>query len=216
MKVEHLISLLEETRLSPEQLSKYMGVSNMTIRRVIKKSKTQFLPSIYKKALEQAVFQLIVEDKLPVHSCLVEKVLAESESVYYSATLKYLGCKSHLQTEESIAKTCDSSVHSSEDMMLGLTEIGSSIERQEIVQKNSEKLNGFKKLSELWTSKIEVLQKVLSEQNFTLAEKLIAFGALFYLITPFDLIPDQTPFFGLVDDFGVLEFASAFYLKKML
>ena len=51
-------------------------------------------------------------------------------------------------------------------------------------------------------------------KEFTLTEKFTAYGALFYLITPFDFIPDYTPIFGLVDDYAILGFATVFYLKK--
>jgi uncharacterized membrane protein YkvA (DUF1232 family) len=42
----------------------------------------------------------------------------------------------------------------------------------------------------------------------------VAYGALFYLILPFDLIPDSIPVFGYVDDFGILGFAVAYYARK--
>jgi uncharacterized membrane protein YkvA (DUF1232 family) len=45
-------------------------------------------------------------------------------------------------------------------------------------------------------------------------EKLSAYGALFYLITVFDLIPDTIPVFGVLDDFAILGIVTAYYLRK--
>ena len=45
-------------------------------------------------------------------------------------------------------------------------------------------------------------------------DKLAAYGALFYLITTFDLIPDTIPVFGLLDDFAILGIVVAYYVQK--
>jgi len=45
--------------------------------------------------------------------------------------------------------------------------------------------------------------------------KIIAYGSLFYLLDPLDLIPDNIIGFGLIDDFAILGIA-AIYCGKLL
>ncbi len=59
-----------------------------------------------------------------------------------------------------------------------------------------------------------MLTHAIRSKKLSLADKLVAYGGLFYLILPFDLIPDSIPVFGYVDDFGILGFASAYYFKR--
>jgi uncharacterized membrane protein YkvA (DUF1232 family) len=47
----------------------------------------------------------------------------------------------------------------------------------------------------------------------SLTDKFIAYGALFYLLTPIDFIPDNIPFLGFFDDFAILGFAATYYMK---
>jgi uncharacterized membrane protein YkvA (DUF1232 family) len=42
----------------------------------------------------------------------------------------------------------------------------------------------------------------------------VAYGALYYLLCPLDLIPDNVPVFGLMDDYCVLGLAASHYAKK--
>jgi uncharacterized membrane protein YkvA (DUF1232 family) len=37
---------------------------------------------------------------------------------------------------------------------------------------------------------------------------------LFYLICPFDLIPDNIPVFGMIDDYAILGVAWEYYVKR--
>jgi uncharacterized membrane protein YkvA (DUF1232 family) len=55
---------------------------------------------------------------------------------------------------------------------------------------------------------------VVKSSKLSHVDKLVAYGALFYLLTPMDLIPDHIPVLGLVDDFGVLGFALTYYTKR--
>ena len=56
------------------------------------------------------------------------------------------------------------------------------------------------------------LHHIIEAQQFDVPtlDKLVAFGALFYLIAPFDLIPDAIPLFGYVDDFIILGIAALY------
>ena len=58
------------------------------------------------------------------------------------------------------------------------------------------------------------LIQVVKSKELTTLDKLVAYGALFYLLTPFDLIPDNIPIFGLIDDYAILGIAIAYYMKR--
>ena len=55
---------------------------------------------------------------------------------------------------------------------------------------------------------------VIKSKKLSSVDKLAAYGALFYLITVIDLIPDTVPFFGLMDDLTIMGLVSAYYLKR--
>ncbi|MDE2313589.1 MAG: DUF1232 domain-containing protein [Elusimicrobia bacterium] len=55
---------------------------------------------------------------------------------------------------------------------------------------------------------------VIRSPQLTLTDKLVAYGALFYLITPFDLIPDTIPGIGYLDDFAILSLALLYYERR--
>ena len=99
-------------------------------------------------------------------------------------------------------------------MTIALSQIGVNEKRRAEVDQAKEKLQGFKKLGQDWNERISALWTIVRSTKLTPIDKLVAYGALFYLIFPFDLIPDHLPVVGLIDDFGVLGFAMAYYLKK--
>lgn len=51
-----------------------------------------------------------------------------------------------------------------------------------------------------------ILYYVMGKKELTKSEKILIIGALGYLITPIDLIPDLIPFKGFLDDVMVLYF----------
>ncbi|TYL47312.1 YkvA family protein [Marinomonas sp. IMCC 4694] len=67
---------------------------------------------------------------------------------------------------------------------------------------------------------LESMRKVLQlyyalESEFCTAKhKAIIYGALAYLVSPFDIIPDLTPFLGYTDDMAII--ASALYAVAVL
>ncbi len=96
----------------------------------------------------------------------------------------------------------------------GLAAIGKNEQRQQQVQGSGRMLARFKTMGSEWRSRINDLTLALRSDEITSLDKLVAFGALFYLICPFDLIPDAIPIFGLTDDFIVLGIAVLYYRRR--
>ena len=55
---------------------------------------------------------------------------------------------------------------------------------------------------------------MIGSEKISILDKFVAYGALFYLVMVFDLIPDTVPVFGLLDDFAILGIATAYYVKR--
>lgn len=68
------------------------------------------------------------------------------------------------------------------------------------------KANGKKMGLEL-TDKALQLYYAYHSERASVADKAIVIGALGYLISPIDFIPDMTPFIGYTDDLGVIVLA---------
>jgi len=95
-----------------------------------------------------------------------------------------------------------------------LGKIGEVPERRVRVMDGLKDLTKFKKIGDEWARRVSILVAVVKSKKLKQFEKAVAFGALFYLIMPFDLIPDNIPVFGLIDDFFFLGAAVAFYSSR--
>ncbi|HUH28046.1 YkvA family protein [Gelidibacter sp.] len=61
-------------------------------------------------------------------------------------------------------------------------------------------------LKDVW-DKVTLLGKLIKDPNAAWASKASAIGALLYVISPIDAIPDLIPVIGLMDDVGVIALA---------
>jgi uncharacterized membrane protein YkvA (DUF1232 family) len=95
-----------------------------------------------------------------------------------------------------------------------LAHIGQNENRQEQVRSSGRMLAHFKTWGKEWSGRIGDLTLVMRSDKITMLDKLVAFGALFYLICPFDLIPDAIPVIGYADDFVILGIAVLYYRKR--
>ncbi len=136
----------------------------------------------------------------------MRRVLLSSNSAQHRAALKNLGLTSGnftLAGEDG-----------GERLLEGLGLIGAQADKREMVDSNNKKILSFKNLGAEWSRRVGFLLQVIRSNRFSGKEKLIGYGALFYLITPIDFIPDHIPLIGLMDDCGILGLAVARYASK--
>ncbi len=207
MKVAHLLALLEETGLSPEQLAKRLGISNMTVRRWMKKPPQTRMPSLYSRALEDAVFGLVREGMLTTESVVMKEIVSKNEAGSFRTVLRNLGLSKDFlwNATGSYQKR----------LIAGLEQIGASGVRRMQVEDKLKEVSSFRGLSTEWSSRITTLLKAVRSKKIAPVKKLVAYGALFYLIYPFDFIPDYLSVVGYLDDFSMLGLAANFLLGKI-
>lgn len=201
MTYSQLLKCLKKTNFSAEILADYFAVSNMTVRRWQSK-KNVSIPKNEIDPIVQGIYRLITDGYLSVEDQDVRAFISHDSHNYMNAVTKSLGISSSM-TLSSEAK-----------MPAALGQIGSSEVKRSAVDKGLEKIKGFRKLGADWKKKITFLLNVLKNKKMTLSQKAVAYGALFYLLTPFDFIPDYIPVFGMMDDYAVLGFAVLYYLKN--
>ena len=73
------------------------------------------------------------------------------------------------------------------------------------IRRIDENIDGMKrgKLAEVW-DKVMQLYRFVKDPNAPWAGKALAIGALIYMISPIDAVPDFTPILGLLDDVGII------------
>ncbi|QLY27351.1 DUF1232 domain-containing protein [Bdellovibrio sp. KM01] len=81
------------------------------------------------------------------------------------------------------------------------------------VQRNEQTLQDLEKKSPSIREKVTALWNVLKDGELQKTSKYVAVGALFYLVFPFDFIPDSVPGVGLLDDYAILSIAMDHYLR---
>jgi uncharacterized membrane protein YkvA (DUF1232 family) len=206
MLISQVLILLKEARMSPEELGAVIGLSGMTVRRWLTKPKRSAVPRLYIPAIREACYTLIAVGRLRPESPTVKGLLAGAPSGAYRAALGCLGLNADFNAQRNMSQ---------DDIAAGLSQIGTQIRKQSEVDHNRSKIFSFKKLGDEWSQRITLLWRIVVSKKISRLDKAVAYGALFYLLTPIDFIPDQIPFFGLLDDFGVLGIAMAFYKKRI-
>jgi uncharacterized membrane protein YkvA (DUF1232 family) len=205
MQISHLLVLMEEAELSPEALAKRLGVSHMSVRRWMRQPARQAIPAIYVKSAEDCVYQLMIEGRLEGASRSARWAVGRSSHLSFHASLSRLG----------VGKELRSVVPGQDDRFMAvLSQIGSNPAHRDEVDASAKQVSGFARLGAQWSGRIKVMRQALRSANVRPVDKLVAYGALFYLVCPFDLIPDSIPVFGLMDDYAVLSLATAYLLKK--
>jgi len=205
MKYGQVIGLLNETGLSPENLAQWVSVSNSTYRRWLKAPVGDEFPKEYESNVAAGLYKLLDNKSLSYESARVNKFVEGNMPDFFQAAVGRLNSTGDLFSENSTHQDKITAV---------LSNLGNSSKIRSQVDKSSKKILKFAEWGSAWKYRTTLLAKVITSKELSLVDRLVAYGALFYLILPFDLIPDSIPVFGYVDDFGILGFAAAYYCKR--
>ncbi|AFS53921.1 hypothetical protein LptCag_1697 [Leptospirillum ferriphilum] len=198
--------MLNRTGDSPEEFGRRIGLSGMTIRRWLRKPEGFRIPRIYLPAMREACLALVAEGRLDPSLPEVQSLLfSASPSAGYRAALRNLGLGENFTQGRPVSR---------DQILSGLLQIGAQMPKQTDVEGHASEVSAFKKLGDEWSSRITTLWNIVRSRKLDLPDKFIAYGALFYLLTPVDFIPDNIPFFGLIDDFAILGLAASYYTRK--
>ena len=205
MTNSHLLILLQEAKMSPEALAGHMGVSNMTIRRLLEKPPQTKLSKLYRNALAGVIYKFIAQGTIAPESKLTAEVVKEHIPAYFDAAAKFLDISKDFNL---------SGGHLNQGHLISwLSRIGSNKTKEKEVDNNLKKISQFKKWGREWSFRISALLDAVRSRKYSLSKRFVAYGALFYLICPFDLIPDAIPVIGYMDDFLILGLAVTYILS---
>jgi len=205
MIYSHLLSILKDADMSPEQLAKQLGISGMTVRRWKNKNPHENLPLLYQKALQDVVRVLLAENRLSLDSAAVKAIMNEGTTLSMVSADNALGITQHMLHKAQ---------QNPRQLMESLSQIGNNLNKQTEVNQQRKKILSFKKMNNEWAVRISSLMNVIQSTELLTFDKLVAYGAFSYLLFPFDLVHDYIPVFGYMDDFIVLGFAMTYYLKR--
>ncbi len=206
MTYGQLRTLLTEARLSPEQAAERLGISNMTLRRWGQKPTSKNLPTFYQRAFEPIFHQMAAEGLIRSDSPNLAAITSANSRMAFQTTLRNLGF-----SQDLLSSSPGPQQHT---LLKGLSQIGSDAAHQAEVDTQTPKVTSFKRFGAQWRERTSGLLNVIRSKELSSADKLIAYGALFYLLTPFDLIADTIPVIGFLDDFAILGMALAFYTRR--
>jgi uncharacterized membrane protein YkvA (DUF1232 family) len=204
MRYRQLLAVLDKAGISPEKAAGELGVSGMTLRRWRAKGPDEKLPEMYRRAFEPLLRRLIGEGRIHPEDADAASALAPMTDPFQK-TLLGLGITHEILRDGDKEQGT---------VTMGLARLGEDPNRQEQVLRSGRMLQRFRSMSADWKRRIGDLTFVVKTDRVAAFDKLVAFGALFYLITPFDLIPDAIPVFGLVDDFIILGIAVLYYRAR--
>lgn len=177
----------------------------MTLRRWENKNKTEEIPSSLEPGIREGIYRLITQGHLSADSKSVTMLLEDTYSLSFEACMKGMGADQALNT---------TTANNEETTAMVLAQIGHGSQHRKHVDENIAEFSKYKEFGKSWGANITTLLKVIKSEKIELLEKVVAYGALFYLIYPFDLIPDAVPGVGYVDDFTFVSFAVAFCMKR--
>ena len=205
MKLSEVISLLNETNFSPEKITEYISISNSTYRRWLKSDPKSKIPEEYEQNVADGIYKLLIDGFLSYDSTLVNNFLNNHLPKFFQASIGQLNYSEDLFSKDA---------NHQDKIIAILAHLGNSSKVRDRIDNSGDKIKKFLKWGNVWKSNIQFLLDIIKLKSISSLDKLVAYGSLFYLILPFDLIPDQIAVFGYVDDFGIIGFATEYYRKK--
>jgi uncharacterized membrane protein YkvA (DUF1232 family) len=196
---------MQDADLSPEQMAKRLGISGMTLRRWKAEPPSEDLPKIYENTFLRVISDLVTEGKLSTTHPAVLALITQEQGMPFAGATSQLGIA---------PETLQGGISNEKRLMESLSQIGLQQAHKSEVDKSKTRILSFKKMGKDWAKRVTSLWKVITSAELNTIDKLVAYGALFYLICPFDLIPDWIPVIGYMDDYIVLGFAAAYYIKR--
>lgn len=201
MTFAQMFAVIDASGLSPREGGERLGISHMTLRRWRRKPAKTKLPAAYERS-----FAPVLQEMLAVHPATpaAAEGVAAAGTASFRQTLKRLGFPDDIlawgpEGDRALIK--------------GLSQVGADASHKRAVDDNTKKIGAFSTFGGAWKERISSMLAVIQSKELVTSEKLVAYGALFYLITPLDLIPDTIPVIGFLDDFAVLGVALWFYRK---
>lgn len=205
MTYEQLFEMIDAARLTAENAARRLGVSHMTLHRWRSRPKHRRLAPVYERAFQATALELMNDGVLPVDSAIAQTLMARPNLAGFHAALRNLGAS----TESS-----DGGKGDPDAILTSLVQIGTRAECRERVDRQTARISTFRGRSREWEETIARTLTVIRSPELTTVDKTVAYGGLFYLLTPFDLIPDMIAGFGLLDDFAILGMVIAFYARR--
>ncbi|WP_413581167.1 YkvA family protein [Bdellovibrio sp. HCB288] len=204
MKISQISKISKDTGLSPEKLAVYFQVSNMTLRRWLKKGGTVRVPAQYDTNLYQGILTMVKDGVIDKdHEC-VKEAYEFSQSLFANNSFMMMDLQA-TQFEQS---------GGNEDGLMDLClRLGQRDDSLTYVQNNETTLQGLQNKSPSIREKVMTLWNVLKDGDLQKTSKYVAVGAMYYLVFPFDFIPDSVPGVGLLDDYAILSIAVDHYLR---
>jgi hypothetical protein len=205
MQFKDVIAIFSETGLSPENLAKWIGISNSTYRRWLRNPPAKEFPRSYIPNVSAGVYRLLAGGFLKYGSPPVEAFIRRNTPEYFAAAITALG---------EAAETMPREMPHEEKVAVVLVNLGTSASARARVDVALDGIRDFAKWGVTWKYNIEKLVGIVQSDKFSAPDKSVAYGALFYLLLPLDLIPSTVPVFGYIDDFGMLCVAMSYYSRK--
>ena len=205
MKNQHLRQILKETEMSAEIVGTKVGISGMTIRRWLLKSDDFEIGPTYETLFKAAICKMVADSEIS----------PDTESAKWAHMDFYLVRKQTRLSSLEFLEALDDAQSGSRDekIVVYLEQVGSNEKNRTEVDKKEKEIISFKSMGQQWSENITCLLNIVKSSDLRIVQKFLAYGALFYLILPFDFIPDSIPIIGYLDDFAVLSIASTYYMN---
>lgn len=194
--VRDLKNYLATQKMSPEALGKDIKISNMTIRRMLRRPPAATLPEKYHLALDEHC-------KRAQRGSMLTAETTASPAGLSDLAVKLLSAHEQNDQGESFAPLLEELERSGREVT----------DMQGLESKVQATMQGGR-FDQRFKAHVKTLFAAIRSNKTTIAQRAICAGALLYFINPFDLIPDTLPVIGYLDDFAVFSLVVALLAKN--